>query len=72
MTTTAIACFVCIVLAASLRAFAPRRAGRRPRGGGLVLDAPVPTLDLVGDRRPSAYRLGGTRAVDPGRGQIRD
>ena len=63
MTTTAIFCFVAIVLGATLRAFGPRRsagAGRprlRRAGAGLSLGAPLSTLDLVGgDRRPDVRR----------------
>jgi hypothetical protein len=54
MTTTALFCFVAIVLGATLRALVPRRAAgepRRRRGtADVVVGRPVETLDLVGER----------------------
>jgi hypothetical protein len=81
MTTTAIFCFVVIVLAASLRAFVPGRAGEKPRRrtrrlvADVVLGRPVQTLDLVGERRPggalSPFRLSGDGSEGDG-GRIGD
>jgi hypothetical protein len=81
MTTTAIFCFVVIVLGASLRAFVPRRPGDEPRrrtrrlAAEVVLGRRVQTLDLLPERRPggalSPFRLSG-RGFERGRDRIGD